>query len=395
MKCLLLLSMVSSLFTVVSTARAASGIPAFYGDPPDEHHPWAVHDPNRPQPNVVAPGTFSTQQQPGKPPSDALVLFDGTDLSKWESGKTPGTPAKWVVKDGTLEVNPSTGDIRTREEFGDCQLHIEWAESPNVSGSSQGRGNSGIFLMDRVEIQVLDSYHNITYADGHAASVYGVNPPMVNPLRPPGEFQVYDILFRRPLYRNGQVVDPGYVTVFVNGVVVQDHTPLEGPTGHMKRTHPTPFPEKGPLKLQDHGNPVRFRNIWYRPLPPNPAEGGTDGWLTAEAATAKRKQIAAEIRQDAATLKNPSNPVPEMLRLLESLEYEKDPAAAEQAEVMASKYVADLKALPPDRLESKKDEAKHVNSAFQYVVKFKILPSDWAPGRALAQIVKDRRWDKK
>ena len=395
MKCLLLLSMVSSLFTVVPTARAASGIPAFYGDPPDEHHPWAVHDPNRPQPNVVTPGSFSTQQQPGKPPSDAIVLFDGTDLSKWESEKTPGSPAKWVVKDGTLEVNPSTGDIRTREEFGDCQLHIEWAEPPNVSGSSQGRGNSGIFLMDRVEIQVLDSYHNITYADGHAASVYGVNPPMVNPLRPPGEFQVYDILFRRPLYRNGQVIDPGYVTVFVNGVAVQDHTPLEGPTGHMKRTHPTPFPEKGPLKLQDHGNPVRFRNIWYRPLPPNPAEGGTDGWLTAEAATAKRKQIAAEIRQDAATLKNPSNPVPEMLRLLESLEYEKDPAAAAQAEAMASKYVADLKALPPDKLESKKDEAKHVNSAFQYVVKFKILPSDWAPQRALAQIVKDRRWDKK
>lgn len=395
MKHLLVLSSICSLLSLAATAHAASGIPAFYGDPPDEHHPWAVHDPNRPQPTVVTPGTFSSQEQAGKPPSDAVILFDGTDVSKWEGTKDGGGPAKWLVKAGTLEAAPGTGDIRTKQEFGDCQLHIEWAEPANVSGSSQGRGNSGIFLMGLVEIQVLDSYHNITYADGHAASVYGVNPPMVNPLRPPGEFQVYDIVFRRPVYRGGQVLDPGYVTVFVNGVVVQDHTPLEGPTGHMKRTSPTAFPEKGPLKLQDHGNPVRFRNIWFRPLPPNAVEGGTDGLLTADATMAKRKQIAAEIRQDAAQLKNPSNPLPEMLRLLESLEYDKEAAALAQVESMADKYVADLRAVPADKLPSRKDEAKHVNGAFQYVMKFKVMPADWAPGLALEKIIKEQRWDKR
>src|SRR5215469_5088162 len=139
------------------------------------------------------------------------------------------------MKDGLLIVEPKTGDIRTREEFGDCQVHVEWAEAPDVQGSSQGRGNSGIFLMGLVEIQVLDSYHNVTYADGHAASVYGVSPPLVNALRPPGEFQVYDIVFRRPIYQEGKAIDPGSVTVFVNGVLAQDHTPLEGATGHMRR----------------------------------------------------------------------------------------------------------------------------------------------------------------
>lgn len=376
-------------------AYAAEGIPAFYGDPPDEHHPWAVHDPNRPQPKAVNPGTFSSQEQPGNPPSDAIVLFDGTDLSKWESAKEGAGPAKWLVKDGILQVEPKSGDIRTKEEFGDCQLHVEWAEPKDVQGSSQGRGNSGVFLMGLVEIQVLDSYNNLTYADGHAASVYGVSLPLANAVRPPGEFQVYDIVFRRPVYKDGQQVDPGYVTVFVNGVLAQDCAPLEGPTGHMKRTHPVAFPEKGPLRLQDHGNPVRFRNIWYRPLPPRTVEGGTDGFLTAEAATAKRQQIAADIRQDAVRLVDPANPVPEMLRLAESLEYEKDPATAEKVDQMAAQYVAALKQLPPDQLGSKKDEAKQVNGAFQYLVKFNVLPASFDPAAQLDQLVKAQQWDKK
>ncbi|HWH71884.1 MAG TPA: DUF1080 domain-containing protein, partial [Candidatus Sulfotelmatobacter sp.] len=218
MKSYLALTTIGIASLLTPAVYGASGIPAFYGDPPDEHHPWAIHDPNRPQPKAVTPGTFSTAEQPGKPPSDAIVLFDGTDLSKWESGNG-GQPAKWAVKEGCLEVVPSTGEIRTKEEFGDCQLHIEWAEPKDVKGSSQGRGNSGIFLMGLIEIQVLDSYNNITYADGHAGSMYCVNPPMVNAIRPPGEFQVYDIVFRRPVYKDGKAVDPGYVTVFVNGVL--------------------------------------------------------------------------------------------------------------------------------------------------------------------------------
>src|SRR5437867_2106227 len=255
MKTYPLLTTLCTILSFVSACRAASSGSAFYGDPPDEHHPWAVHDPNRPQPKIVTPGSFSSPEQPGQPPSDAIVLFDGTDLSKWESAKD-GSSAKWTVKDGAVQALPSSGDIRTKEKFGDCQLHIEWAAPKEVKGDGQGRGNSGVFLIGLVEVQVMDSYNNLTYADGHAASIYGVSPPMANALRPPGEFQVYDIVFRRPVYKDGVRLDPGYVTVFVNGVLAQDHTTLEGLTGHMFRTKPSPFPEKGPLELQDHGGPM-------------------------------------------------------------------------------------------------------------------------------------------
>jgi hypothetical protein len=382
------------LLSASVTGRAASSAPAFYGDPPDAHHAWAVHDGNRPQPKEVTPGTFSSQEQAGQPPSDAIVLFNGTDLSNWES-VNDGSPAKWLAKDGILEVVPKTGDIRTKEQFGDCQLHIEWAEPSDVSGSSQGRGNSGVFLMGRVEIQVLDSYHNLTYADGGAAAVYGVHPPLANAVRPPGQFQVYDIIFRRPIYKDGQAVDPGYVTVFVNGVVAQDHALLEGPTGHMRRSKPSPFPEKGPLALQDHGNPVRFRNIWYRPLPPRVVEGGTDGWLPTEAAMAKRKQIAAAIREDAAHLQNPADPVPQMLRLMESLVYDKEQATFQEVEQAAMRYVASVRQLPADKLGAREDEVKRVNQAFDYLARFNILPASFEPKLEIGKLIREQRWDKK
>ena len=394
MKLNLALTTTCTVLLLNCTSRAAVSAAPFYGDPPDEHHPWGVHDGNRPQPPEVTPGTFSSEAQPGQPPSDAVILFNGTDLSNWESAEKGG-PAKWLAKDGVMEVVPKTGQIRTKEQFGDCQLHIEWAEPKDIQGSSQGRGNSGIFLMGICEIQVLDSYHNVTYADGHAASVYGVSPPMANALRPPGEFQVYDIVFRRPVYKEGQLVDPGYVTVFVNGVLAQDHAALEGPTGHMKRSKRTPFPEKGPLALQDHGNPVRFRNIWYRPLPPNAAEGGTDGWLTTEATMAKRKQIAADIRQDADHLADPANPVPQMLRLLESLAYDKDDATVQKAEQMASAFVQKVKQLPADQIAAKKDEVKRVAGALDYLAKNKILPPTFGPKTEADSLIKEQRWDKK
>ncbi len=377
------------------SAFAASAGPTFYGDPPDEHHPWAVHDGNRPQPKAVTPGTFSSIEQPGKPPSDAIVLFDGTDLSKWESDKQGNPPAPWQVIDGVMQVLPGSGGIRTKEQFGDCQLHLEWAAPAKVEGDSQGRGNSGVFLMGRLEIQVLDSYHNVTYADGHAGAYYGINPPLALPLRPPGEFQVYDIVFRRPIYQDGKPIDPGYITVFMNGVLVQDHTMLEGPGGHMGRTKPGPFPEKGPLALQDHGNPTRFRNIWYRELPPRASEGGTDGWLTTEATTAKRKEIAASIRKDAATLKNPNDPLPEMLRLMESLVYEKDDAAYEASVKMATQYAASVKALPADKLAGKKDEVRHIRDVLRYLTRWKIMPETFAPKADLEQIIKDQGWDRR
>ncbi len=249
--------------------------------------------------------------------------------------------------------------------------------------------------MGLVEVQVLDNYNNPTYADGFAASVYGVNPPLANALLPPGQFQAYDIVFRRPIYKDGKQLDPGYITVFENGVLVQDHTMLEGGTGHMTRSRPRPFPEAGPLKLQDHGNPVRFRNIWYRPLPPRAIEGGTDGYLSTEATMAKRQQIAAMIRQDAEKLKNPSNPVPELLRLAESLVYDNDAETVQRAQPLARQYWADLEQLPPDKLAAKKDEVKHLRDVCKYLARFNIIPENAEGKVKLEELIKEHNWDKK
>jgi len=393
-----LLSAITTTCTVLSLTAsmyaANTGSP-FYGDAPDDHHPWTVHDRNRSQPMLVTPGTFSTLAQPGKPPSDAIVLFDGTDLSKWEADEGNGVPTKWIVKDGAMECVPKSGYIRTKDKLGDIQLHVEWAAPTKAEGESQGRGNSGVFLMGLVEVQVLDNYNNPTYADGFAGSVYGVNPPLANALQPPGQFQVYDIVFRRPIYKDGKELDPGSITVFENGVLVQDHTMLEGGTGHMARSKPGPFPEAGPLKLQDHGNPVRYRNIWYRPLPRRAIEGGTDGYLTTEATQAKRQEIAASIRQDAEKLKNPSNPVPEMLRLAESLVYDNDADTVQRAQQLAGQYWAELEQLPPDKLAAKKDEVKHLRDVCKYLARFNIIPDDAEPKVKLEDLIKEHNWDKK
>lgn len=383
-----------SMLVPTGHSAVSTGTP-FYGDPPDQTHPWAIHDRNRAQPKLVVPGTFSTAAQPGKPPSDAIILFDGTDasLDKWESDSKEGGPTKWIVRDGAMECVPKSGYVKTREQFGDCQLHVEWAAPVAIKGDSQGRGNSGIFLMGLVEVQVLDNYNNPTYADGFAASVYGVNPPMANALRAPGEYQMIDIIFRRPVYDGDKVLDPGYVTVFCNGVLVQDHTPIEGPTGHMKRTVPKAFPAKGPLKLQDHGNPVRFRNIWYRPLPPRAVEGGTDGILSTDVTKAKRAGIAASIRADAATLAAGSNE--QMLRLAESLVYAPDTATSRKVEQLAIAYATVVKALSAAALEERKAEVTQNLRAFQYLAKANVFPMTFGPKITLEQISKSAGWDDK
>lgn len=381
------------LAAAVSLSPAVFADGAFYGDPPDATHPWAIHDMNRPQVAVVTPGSFSTNEQPGKPPSDAVVLFGGKegDLAKWQADKTPAEPTKWVVKDGLLQCVPGSGYVRTTEEFSDCQLHVEWSEPEDITGASQGRGNSGIFLMGKVEVQVLDSYNNPTYPDGSAGSVYGVNPPMANPLRKPGEWQSYDIVFRRPLFKDGKEIDPGYLTVFINGVLVQDHTPIEGGGGHKARSQSKPFPDQGPLKLQDHGNPVRFRNIWYRPLPKRALDGGDTSHMSEAQTTAKRAQIAKTIRDDAAGKQGNDK----MLRLLESLCYESNTEAQTEGTKMATKFAAEMKAVPAAQIESKKGEIMHVNSALQYLVKFKLVPAPFAAADDLNTIVKANEWDKK
>lgn len=233
---------------------------AQYESPED----WEVHDLERPQPRKVDTGKSS--QMPAAPPSDAVVLFDGTSLSGWES-QSDGKPAAWKVENGYFEVVPGAGGIRTKQGFGDVQLHIEWA-SPNPSrGEGQDNGNSGIFLMDSYEVQVLNSYGNKTYPDGQASAVYGQYPPLVNATRPPGEWQVYDIIFRAPRFKDdGSLATPATVTVLHNGVLVQNHVPLTGPTGHHQRPAYKKHDSRKPISLQDHSHPVRFRNIWLREL---------------------------------------------------------------------------------------------------------------------------------
>src|SRR5450432_2686169 len=221
---------------------------------------WKIHDLNRPVPAVIDPGTASTPDAAGHPPSDAVVLFDGKDLSQWAD--KDGKPARWKVENGYMEVAAGTGYIATHDSFGDCQLHVEFAEpSPGV-GESQERGNSGVFLMGLYEIQVLDSYENKTYADGQAAAVYGQYPPLVNASRPPGQWQTYTIVFHGPRFDSaGHLLHPARVTAFHNGILVQDNVELTGPTANGSRPPYKPGPDKGPVGLQDHGRPVRFRNI--------------------------------------------------------------------------------------------------------------------------------------
>ena len=223
---------------------------------------WHVHDGTRPQPKAIDPGTASVQDAPGKPPSDAIVLFDGKDLSRWKSGN--GGPAPWKIENGYAEVRG--GSISTRDEIGDCQFHVEWTAPLVVKGKGQGRGNSGVLFFGRYEVQVLDSYDNPTYPDGQAAAIYGSYPPMVNAMRKPGEWEVYDIVFTVPRFEDGKLSKPGYFTVIHNGVVVQNHVELLGETQHRQFPKYNPHPPKGSVVLQDHGNPVRYRNIWYREL---------------------------------------------------------------------------------------------------------------------------------
>jgi hypothetical protein len=225
--------------------------------------PWRVHDAARPQPPVVAPGAT-----PGAPPADAIVLFDGKDLSKFaHNRKGQIVDAEWPVRDGYFETGAGRGSIVTRENFGDVQLHLEFATPADAAGFSQGRGNSGVILMGRYEIQVLDSFNNITYADGMAASIYGEHPPAVNVARKPGEWQTYDIVFEAPVFKGTTLVRPAYFTVFWNGVLVHHRRAVMGSTSATMTPHAyTPHEAELPLTLQDHSNPVRYRNVWVRRL---------------------------------------------------------------------------------------------------------------------------------
>ena len=301
---------------IVGVAAIAAGnvFAGLSGDTPDAKHAWAVHDWNRPKPHKVTPA-----ERPGNPPSDAVVLFDGTKASlerNWCDSE--GKPTQWKYSDEgyfyTVPEWKNGGIIRTRAEFGDCQLHIEYRHDPKAIFEDRGpqmRGNSGVFLMGTAtgyEIQVLESYTTSAemagkegyvdnYADGQAGSVYAENPPLVNPARKPGEWQVYDIVFHQPVWEGLRLVHPGSVTVFFNGVLVQDHWEMEGLTTHCRRRPlAPPSATKGPLCLQDHGCVVQYRNVWYRPLASRWANT-THSTLTADEndVMALRRKTAAEL----------------------------------------------------------------------------------------------------
>ena len=210
-----------------------------------------------PEPKVVDPGP------PGGPPSDAIVLFGGKDLRAWEGGD------RWTIQDGVATA--AGGSIRTKQAFGDCQLHVEWAVPAKVKGNGQGRGNSGVYLMGTYELQILDSYNNETYFDGQCGAIYKQHPPLVNACRKPGQWQTYDVIFKAPRFdKEGKLLAPATMTVLHNGVLVQDHFELTGDTSYVRPPRYARHPAKAPLSLQFHGNPIQFRNIWLRELAPPP-----------------------------------------------------------------------------------------------------------------------------
>jgi len=222
---------------------------------------WHVHDPNRPKPPVVTPAaTFSDG---AAAPSDAIVLFNGADLSHWEGDK--GAP-QWIIHGDYMEVKPGSGYIHTKEKFGDFQLHLEFAEPEKAVGDSQERGNSGVFLQGIYEVQVLDCYNNPTYPDGQCGAVYGQSPPLVNACKKPGEWQAYDIFFEAARWdENHKLIRPASVTVIQNGILLHHKQAILGPTGHRTlASYKKELPATGPIALQDHGNRMRFRNIWIR-----------------------------------------------------------------------------------------------------------------------------------
>lgn len=228
---------------------------------------WRVHDRSRPQARKVTPGLPIPKIRPS---SDAIVLFDGKDLSQWATIERDGkiTEPKWKVENGYLEMVPRTGSMITKQAFGDCQLHLEWMTPTGTDPSRVGqmRGNSGVILMKRYEIQVLSSFNNPTYADGAAGAIYGLYPPLVNPCRPEGKWNSYDIVFKAPHSKGYTLVKPAYVTLFFNGLLAHDHVELLGNTAIEPIARYQPHPAEEPFMLQGHAGPVRYRNIWIRRL---------------------------------------------------------------------------------------------------------------------------------
>lgn len=349
---------------------------AIYGDTPDEKHAWAVHDFNRPKPAKVEVDARGI-------PSDAVVLFDGTKESfekNWCDDK--GNPSKWSYsKDGYFYTVPgwkNGGSIFSRAQFGDCQLHVEYRHDPSnlyTDKGAQMRGNSGVFIMNNYEIQVLESYYTSkdaegsaeyvnNYTDGQAGSVYAENPPMVNPAKKPGEWQVYDIVFHQPVWKDGKLVHSGSITVFFNGVLVQDHWEMEGLTTHCVRRPLEEHAKKGPLVFQDHGCIVQFRNIWYRPIPSR--------WdnLTHSNLSASRDKVMELRRETAAKLfakiKNPKEATAENIKALaEVISYANEGVYCASFWNALSMY---------RKKKGSPEEVKSLNNTLSVLIRNKVIP---------------------
>ena len=364
------------------------------GDVPDARHAWSVHDRNRPNPVKVSANM-------GCAPSDAKVLFDGTEESfkkNW-THKRPDRKADWKFVDGAMQSVKGAGYIQTRESFGDCQLHVEWASPEKVEGFGQGRGNSGVFLMGNYEIQVLDSYEtdpskdpnpNPNYADGQASAVYAENPPLVNASRGPGEWQTYDIIFHQPIWNGDTLVHPGSVTVLHNGVLTQDHWEMEGLTTHRVRRPLAPHPTRLPLEFQDHGNPVRFRNIWIRDIPSRYANTTHGGPAANEAdVMALRRKTAARLYAKIDTSKTD---VATLQALLEVVSYANEGAYKEEAIRHAQSYRDFLKGLDDSALQDRKDDLVKLHRAVKLLQKGGVLPPSCTLAATLDEICKRKGW---
>jgi len=379
---------------ICMTMAAGSLLAGVYGDVPDAKHAWAVHDRNRPNPVKIS-------AEPGLAPSDATVLFDGTEESfrkNWTHKKTD-RKADWKVVNGAMESVKGAGYIETRDSFGDCQLHVEWASPVKVEGVGQGRGNSGVFLMGNYEIQVLDSFEtdpskdpnpNPNYADGQASAVYAENPPLVNASRKPGAWQTYDIIFHQPVWNGDKLVHPGSVTVLHNGVLTQDHWEMEGLTTHCKRRPLAPHATRLPLAFQDHGNPVRFRNIWIREIPSRYANTTHGGPAADEKdVMALRRKTAAALyakidvsRKDASTLE----------ALLEVVSYANEGVYREEAMRHARAYRDFVGGLDDAALQTRKNEITGLRRTVRTLHKGGVLPDSCALSAALEEICRRKGW---
>ena len=380
MKQLGIIAVASAMGTV-----AVSVLAGLYGDTPDAKHAWSVHDMNRPQPPVI-------QALPGQPPSDAIVLFDGTSFDNWSADN--GEPTKWALKDGAMESVRGAGSIRTKQSFGDCQLHVEWASPAEVKNGGQGRGNSGVFLMGQHEVQVLDSYDSPTYPDGQAGSVYAENPPMVNACRKPGEWQTYDIIFHQPVWEGDVMKFPGSVTVLHNGVLVQDHWELEGLSTHCQRRPVSKYGEKGPLKFQDHGDPVRFRNIWIREIPSryaNTTHGGPNA--KEEDVMALRKETAAKLFANVKL--DAENKVDTLRRMFEVVSYDTDAKYQKHVEELAGWFMDKVEKHDKAKMEELKGDIIGLRNDCNVLIRNKVLPTENAFKAALQKLIDDHGFEKK